>query len=249
MSDESGQRRARRRRFPSVVGADLPARIRTTTFALLGLTTAAALGLVLLFAQTTPPIPSLGPLIEPAGGQAVHGGVALGSSEGSSPAAPTLVQGASTAPGSASVSASSPFAAPPPSAPTAGAGDFGAAGSPQGKFGNGPTSVEGITAPGGGQEVGAAQQPASPAPNGEQPQESAEPPSVPVSVEPPTPTSPATPTSESPPVLPEEPQPPVEEVPEGEPLPEEPPPLEEPEDPAAEDGGFLVAVGKAGDTP
>jgi hypothetical protein len=215
------------------------------TFALLGLTTAAGLGLVLLFAQATPPIPSLGPLIEPATGHhSVHRGIAL-EGGGVSQAAPTRAQVSSSASPPNRVAAAPVFvAAQPPLVPAAGGADSGAPVSPQGKFGSGPTSVEGIPASDGGQELGNAQQPSSAIPNGEQPAEGAETP-PPVAPEPSTPTSPATPTSEPPPVAPEEPQAPVEEAP-AEPAPEEPPAAEEP---VAEGGGFLVAVGQVRDTP
>ena len=64
-------------RLPSWAGRRLPERIRSTTFAMLGITTAAGLGLVVLFSQPGWPLRSLGPLAEPSTREAVHSSVAL----------------------------------------------------------------------------------------------------------------------------------------------------------------------------
>ncbi len=69
----------------SLVGSSLPERMRAATFALLGLITAAGLSLVLLFAQTTLPIPSLGPVTGPLTvRQALEGGVVVATAGGAS---------------------------------------------------------------------------------------------------------------------------------------------------------------------
>jgi hypothetical protein len=67
----------------SLAGNSLPERIRSTTFAMLGFTAAAGLGLVLLFSQVGSPILSLGPLPNPpAEHQAVDHGLGLTSGSG-----------------------------------------------------------------------------------------------------------------------------------------------------------------------
>src|SRR5215207_245368 len=75
----------RDRNWPSLAGTGLPERMRTTAFAFLGLTAAAGLALVAIFAQvsfhvlTPAPLPS-----QPAEGNAVAEAVALGHSRGAS---------------------------------------------------------------------------------------------------------------------------------------------------------------------
>lgn len=226
----------------SLVGGSLPERIRALTFALLGLITAAGLGLVFLFSQTSLPIPSLGPVTGPlAEHQTVHGGIALGAGRTS--------RADSAKAGSAPTSSPSlPLVVP------VAAADFAAAGAPRG---DGAVAQAGGDAPsiaGNDQEVPAVQpQPTavgptpSPGSSGDDGTVEPAPVTTPVSepVSTPPPAGPGIPTSEEPPVeepeAPEPPEPPVEEVPDGE-TPEEPPVTESPEEDEGE-GGFLEAVG------
>jgi hypothetical protein len=70
-------------RLPSLAGTGLPERMRTTAFAFLGLTAAAGLALVAIFAQVSFHVLSPAPLPnEPAGGNAVAEAVALDPSPG-----------------------------------------------------------------------------------------------------------------------------------------------------------------------
>ena len=64
-------------KLPSWAGTRLPERIRSTTFAMLGMVVVAGLGLVVLFSQPGWPLRSLGPLAEPSKDQAVDSGVAV----------------------------------------------------------------------------------------------------------------------------------------------------------------------------
>jgi hypothetical protein len=248
VSPRSGQQPRRRVRNLSLVGADLPARIRTAAFALLGLTTAAALGLVLLFAQSTLPIPSLGPVTPPLPGQqGVHGGISLGPAGASQTALGTAGSGiaprfaASTALTSTSSS---------PSATSLAAGGFGTRGTPAGDGGVEATAGGGTSISGNDPEVPAVQpQPTAVSPGGGPGSApvggEAGPTTTPVAepVSTPPPSEPSVPTAEPPVVEPELPQPPVEEIPEGE-SPEEPPVVEPPAEEDGE-GGFLEAVGRS----
>jgi outer membrane biosynthesis protein TonB len=73
----------RDRSWPSLAGTGLPERMRTTAFAFLGLTAAAGLALVAIFAQVSFHVLSPAPLpSEPAGGNAVAEAVALDHSPG-----------------------------------------------------------------------------------------------------------------------------------------------------------------------
>jgi outer membrane biosynthesis protein TonB len=96
-----GQWLSRHVRRPSLAGRGLPERMRSTTFALLGITAAAGLGLVAIFSQQSWPLLSPDPLPSaPAGSEAVHeamiverpiGGAGAGDSRmrpGPAPAAP-----------------------------------------------------------------------------------------------------------------------------------------------------------------
>jgi hypothetical protein len=242
MKPRIGQRARRWLADVSLVGSDLPGRIRATAFAILGLTTAAGLGLVLLFTQATLPIPSLGPVTQPLPGhQAVHGGIALGTAGAS--------RAVSAPAGSAPTSSTSL-----PSAVPAAAAEFAAAGTtPQGGGGVGDTAAGGAGIAGNQQELAAVQPQTSPVPSttgagpgsapaaDEAPAQVTSPVSEPAPA--PPPSAPGVPTSE-PPVV--EPELPVEELPEGE-APEEPPVVEPPvEEEEEEDAdGFLRAVGQS----
>jgi hypothetical protein len=238
MNFRSGKRAEPQPAKLSLVGGSLPERIRALTFALLGLITAAGLGLVFLFSQTSLPIPSLGPVTGPlAEHQTVHGGIALGAGRTS--------RADSAKAGSAPTSSLSP----PLVVPVA-AGDFAAAGAPRGDGVIGAAAGEGPSIAGNDQEVPAVQpQPTAVGPTptsgstgadgAVEPAPVTTPVSEPVVAPPP---GPGIPTSEEPPVEePEAPEPPVGEVPEGE-TPEEPPVTEPPAEDEGE-GGFLEAVG------
>ncbi len=72
MSSRVGQWLSRLARRPSLAGDGLPERMRSTTFALLGITAATCLGLVAVFSQQEWPLLSPGPLpVAPAGPGAV----------------------------------------------------------------------------------------------------------------------------------------------------------------------------------
>jgi hypothetical protein len=230
--DPKGGHPARRQRGGvSLIGASLPERIRALAFSLLGLTTAAGLALVLLFSQTTLPIPSLGPLTEPLPG---HQGSERGTSVGA-----IVSSGGISAPGAAS-RASSTAASSSAGLPAGStAADFTAAAAPpQSDGGAGPGAGDSPSISGNERDVPAVQpQPTAVGPTdgsgstpsqnpAEEPGPSAAPGSDSVPASPPS-----IPTAEVPPVVePEAPQPPPEELPEAETPTEEPPVLEPPAD-------------------
>jgi hypothetical protein len=75
----TGQRFLRLARRPSLAGSGLTERMRTTTFALLGITAAAGLGLVAIFSQQGWPLLSPSPIPSPsAGREAVDPALAVG---------------------------------------------------------------------------------------------------------------------------------------------------------------------------
>ncbi|HUC00219.1 MAG TPA: hypothetical protein VMS11_10370 [Solirubrobacterales bacterium] len=201
----------------NVIGTGLPERIRTTAVAMLGITTAAALALVLFLYQASWPIPSLGPLTLPRSGDAgIHGGVALNGA-GSNPASPSA-GGLVAASGSTSAIVVVPVSV---------TGTSAGGGSAAGNAGLG----SGV---GQGQGAGGGSQPATPSPatpvrqpgsanSGSEEAPVAEPAPVTTPVTQPTtsPEAPAIPAGEEPPIggeLPETEEPPLEEgeEPEGE---------------------------------
>lgn len=203
----------------NVIGTGLPERIRTTVVAMLGITTAAGLALVLFLYQASWPIPSLGPLTLPrSDGVSVQHGTALGGT-GSNSASPSTGGLAVVSPGSASVTVVVPVGA-------IGTGPGG--GSPAGNLAGLGPSVDQSQGAGGGSQP-ATPSPASPvrqptSANSESEEASAaepEPVTTPVTQPTTSPEAPAVPTGEEPPIggeLPEAEVPPVEEgeEPEGE---------------------------------
>ncbi|MGV1048734.1 MAG: hypothetical protein ACOYD4_09460 [Solirubrobacterales bacterium] len=212
--------------------------------ALLGLITVAGLGLVLLFSQTSVPIPSLGPVTEPLGGrQAATGGIAFGAA--GAPRAGLVSTGSAPVPSASPALQAGPLAA----------ADFAAFGGPHGNGGIGATAGEGAGVAGNEQNAAVQPQPTAVGPTlgpasapepgggggGGESAPAAEPVSEPVSS--PPPAGPGVPTSAPPIVEPEAPQPPLEETPEGE-APEEPPVVEPPAE-EQEVGGLLEAAVEA----
>jgi hypothetical protein len=229
----------------ALVGTGLPGRIRSTVIAMLGMTTAAGLALILFLVQTSWPIPSLGPLALPRPSQAaIEGEVSLGGGGSTGSGAPGSGPGRGVA-GSFLVVAA-PFGAvegsPGSTGPNTGLGA--------------PGGDHAGLAPGIGESKGAAggSQTATPSPanpvrgsndapgSATAPEFESAPVSVPTSQPAPAPETPAVPTGEEVPIggeLPEEPpfeEPPMEEPPVEEPAPEEPP-AEEPagEEPTTEE--------------
>lgn len=196
----------------NVIGTGLPERIRSTAVAMLGVTTAAGLALVLFLYQATWPIPSLGPLTLPRSGEArIHHGAALGSARSNS-ASPSAGGLAVASPGPESTVIVVPVSA-------TGTGPGG--GSPAGSLaGLGPTVDQSQGAVGGSQPgtpspASPVRQPSSANSESEE-APAAEPAPVTTPVTQPTtsPEAPAVPTGEEPPIggeLPETEEPPVEE--------------------------------------
>lgn len=222
----------------NVIGTGLPERIRTTAVAMLGITTAAGLALVLFLYQASWPIPSLGPLTLPQPGQAgIHRGVALGGAgtPTSSPTASALA---------AAGSAAAPVVVVVPVSST---DTTTATGTPVGDLAGSAPGVDQSQGAIGGSQPGTAspgsqvRQPGATSPDAE---EAPAPESAPVAtpVTPPTtsPEAPAVPAGEEPPLggeLPELEEPPLEE---DEEVAEEP--VEEAEDEPAHPGGGLSVV-------
>jgi hypothetical protein len=226
----------------NVIGTGLPERIRTTVVAMLGVTTAAGLALVLFLYQASWPIPSLGPLTLPRSGEAgIHGGVALNGSAANS-ASPAAGGLAVTIPGSGS--AAGVIVVP---ASTTGSSTGG--GSPAGNAGLGSGVGQGQGATGGSQPANPApatpvRQPGSANSESEEvPATEPAPVTTPVTQPTTSPEAPAIPAGEEPPIggeLPETEEPPAEEVeePEG----EEEVAEEAPEEEAAHPGSGVSAV-------
>jgi hypothetical protein len=231
----------------NLIGTGLPERIRSTVVAMLGVTTAAGLALVLFLYQASWPIPSLGPLTLPKAGEAgLKSGVALGGSGSGASSGSARFIGAG-----GSGAASTLIVVP------AGAGGTpAAAGSPSGDLaGSSPDVDQGQGAVGGSQATNPS--PASPvrqpgtATSGAEAQDEPEAAPVGTPVSQPTtgPEAPAVPAGEEPPFegeLPEIEEPPVEEPPVEEP-PVEEPPVEEPEGGEAGGAGEEEAPEEAAD--
>lgn len=193
----------------TLVGTGLSERIRSTVIAMLGVTAAASLALMLFLYQTSLPMPSLGPLTFPAPGQAgIQRGVALGDPGATSPsiAAAARAGGGAATPTAVAVPVSATDTTPTSGSPAA--ADLGG-------------SAPGVHQ---GQGTSGGSQPATPAPNTpvHQPSSTAEPEApapepapvaVPVSQPAPAPEPPAVPAGEEPPVeeLPGVEEPPLEE--------------------------------------
>ncbi len=133
--------------LPSWAGTKLPERIRSTTFAMLGVTVIAGLGLVALFSQPGWPLRSLGPLSEPPP-PALHGGVAVGHPSASADAlvaVATVARGAGQA--APAKAGSGHRSSPTGGAETVPAPTEVAAGSPVGDEGEAPQPAPETAAP------------------------------------------------------------------------------------------------------
>jgi hypothetical protein len=195
-----------------VIGTGLSERIRMTIVAMLGVTSAAGLALVLFLFQASLPIPTLGPLVfPPASKEGLQRGVALGGSGGGAGSGSSRTSAGTATSGSAAALA---IVVPPSGVGATASPDQGAAG-----LGDSAAGVEqGQDAAAGGSQP-ATPSPASPVrqpgagPESESPAVT-EPAPIVTPVTPPAPEAPAIPTEGLPvegELPPEVEEPPVEE--------------------------------------
>lgn len=223
-----------------LIGTGLPERIRSTVVAMLGVTTAAGLALVLFLYQASWPIPSLGPLTLPKAGEktGLQSGVSLGGAGSTSASRSARAARANNSGATATVIVVPAAAFEVPAA----------TGSPTGDLAGAAPGVDQSQGAGGGSQpanpspASPVRQPgaASPEPPASAPE--AAPVGTPVSQPPPASEVPAVPAGEEPPIdgeLPEE-EPPLEE--EGEEGEEEGEGEEEAPDEAAHPGAGHTAV-------
>jgi hypothetical protein len=238
-------------RATSFAGASLSERVWATSFAVLGLTTAAGLCLVLLFSQSSPSVPSLGPLpVAPAQPTASGGGLAL---RGGAAASRAQTGGVAVPGGAVRALVADPFADSGPTSPGFSAEPAGAGAGPGGELGANGGGPRPVTVDANGQAPvgGPTVQPTAAVPHGgsgssppSDEGDGAETPEA-VVVADPAPAEPSVPTADPPaleppivePETPAAPEPPLEEPPAEEPPLEEVPVGEPPVD------GTLLGAG------